>query len=48
MSILTVEARHAAAFRGFTNKTLAPLAFDRSASMKQILAAVGKTGFIKD
>ncbi len=47
VSILTVEARHASRFRSLASKNFAPLAFDRPASMRTILAAVKKTGFIK-
>jgi hypothetical protein len=47
VSILTVEARHASRFRTLAGKSFAPRAFDQSATMKQILAAVGATGFIK-
>lgn len=46
VSILTVEARHAAAFRGFRNTEPAPLAFDRPASMKTVLKEVNATHFI--
>lgn len=46
VSILTVEARHAAQFRTLGGKTFAPLAFDRAKTMKQVLKAVGSTGFI--
>jgi len=46
VSILTVEARHAAAFRGFRNTEPAPLAFDRPASMKTVLKKVNATHFI--
>jgi len=47
LSILTVEARHAAQFRDLNNQNFAPRAFDRAKSMRQVLAAVKKTGFIK-
>jgi hypothetical protein len=47
VSILTVEARHAAAFRGFRNTEPAPLAFDRPASMATVLKEVKATHFIK-
>jgi len=47
VSILTVEARHAAQFRQLNGQNFAPRAFDEARSMKSILAAVGKTGFIK-
>ena len=46
VSILTVEARHAAHFRQLEGKTFAPLAFDRAKTMRQILKAVDGTGFI--
>jgi rubrerythrin len=46
VSILTVEARHAAHFRNLEGKVFAPLAFDRAKTMKQILSAVKGTGFI--
>jgi rubrerythrin len=46
VSILTVEARHAAHFRTLEGKTFAPLAFDRAKTIKQILSAVKGTGFI--
>ena len=47
VSILTVEARHAAQFRQLNGQNFAPRAFDEARSMKSILADVGKTGFIK-
>ena len=47
VSILTVEARHAAQFRRLNGKNFAPRTFDEAKSMKTILRAVGKTGFIK-
>ena len=47
VSILTVEARHAAQFRQLNGQNFAPRAFDEAQPMKSILAAVGKTGFIK-
>jgi len=47
VSILTVEARHAAQFRQLNGQNFAPRAFDEARPMKSILAAVGKTGFIK-
>jgi len=49
VSLLTVEARHASAFRELRGPrgSGAPLAFDRPASMKAILRAVKATGFIK-
>ncbi len=50
LSIHSVEARHAAWVRdilgGKGANTPAPVAFDQPKSMEQILAAVGKTGFI--
>jgi rubrerythrin len=46
VSILTVEARHAAQFRALGGKTFAPLGFDRAKTMRQILTAVKGTGFI--
>jgi hypothetical protein len=46
-SILTVEARHAAHFRTLNGEKFAPRSFDVAKNKKQILAAVGKTGFIK-
>ncbi|MDP9378418.1 MAG: ferritin-like domain-containing protein [Actinomycetota bacterium] len=55
-TIVSVEARHAAwarrimfgpRFRGGRDTMPAPVAFDAMASMKQVLRAVGKTGFIK-
>jgi hypothetical protein len=45
VSILTVEARHAAYLRGLDNQTFAPRTFDTAASMKTVLKAAG--GFIK-
>lgn len=45
-SILTVEARHAAWMRHIRQVAPAPLAFDKPKTKAQILAAVGKTGFI--
>ena len=45
-SILTVEARHAAWIRHIRQVPPAPLAFDKPKTKAQILAAVGKTGFI--
>jgi rubrerythrin len=47
LSIHSVEARHAAHFRTLAGKGFAPRSFDRAASMKSVLKAVGKTGFIK-
>ena len=46
LSIHSVEARHAAAFRAQANTTEAPRAFDRALSMRAVLKAVGDTGFI--
>ena len=45
VSILTVEARHAAYLRGLNGQTFAPRTFDTAASMKTVLKAAG--GFIK-
>jgi rubrerythrin len=45
VSILTVEARHAAYLRGLAGQTFAPRTFDTAASMKTVLKAAG--GFIK-
>ena len=45
-SILTVEARHAAWMRHIRMVPPAPLSFDKPLTKAQILAAVGKTGFI--
>ena len=45
-SILSVEARHAAAFRQLRGVSPAPLAFNPAKSRQQILAAVTRTGFI--
>jgi rubrerythrin len=45
VSILTVEARHAAYLRGLDGQTFAPRTFDTAASMKTVLKAAG--GFIK-
>lgn len=49
LSILTIEARHAAAFRTLAKSKggFAPKSFDKAASMKTVLAAVKKTKFIK-
>ena len=47
LSIHSVEARHAAAFRKIKGMPEAPRAFDRPLSMRQVLSAVKKTGFIK-
>ena len=46
LAIHTVEARHASWIRHLNNAPPAPRAFDQSKSMEQVLAAVGKTGFI--
>ena len=46
-SILAVEARHASRFRALNGQNFAPKAFDPAKSMRQILRAVNKTGFIK-
>jgi hypothetical protein len=46
-TIATVEARHAAWIRFINGDTPAPAAYDVRKSEKTILAAVGKTGFIK-
>ena len=47
LAIHTVEARHAAWIRGINDDPEAPRAFDRPLTMKQVLEAVAKTGFIK-
>jgi len=47
LSIHSVEARHAAHFRTLAGQSFAPKAFDGAKSMKQVLRAVGKTGFIQ-
>ncbi len=48
-SILTVEARHAGAIAQLIGKEVSPDgSFDEPKSMKAILRAVGKTGFIVD
>jgi len=47
LSILTVEARHAAQFRQLNGQNFAPRAFDEAKPMKSILRAVKKTGFIQ-
>jgi hypothetical protein len=47
LSIHSVEARHAAHFRSLNNQNFAPKAFDGAKSMRQVLRAVNKTGFIK-
>ncbi len=41
VSILTVEARHAAYLRGLNNQTFAPRTFDKPATMKQVLKGAG-------
>ena len=46
LSIHSVEARHASWIRDIAGKPPAPAAFDPPATMAQILAAVGRTGFI--
>ena len=50
-AILAVEARHAAWVRDIIgagkSPTPAPAAFEKPLTMKQVLDAVGKTGFIK-
>ncbi len=47
LSIHSVEARHAAIFRSLNGQNFAPKAFDKAASMKKVLDAVKKTGFIQ-
>jgi hypothetical protein len=47
LAIHTVEARHASWVRHIAGKAPAPAAFDGALTMKQVLDAVGKTGFIK-
>ena len=47
LAIHTVEARHAAWARQMAGAKGAPVAFDKPLTMKQVLKAVGKTGFIK-
>jgi hypothetical protein len=47
VSILTVEARHAAHFNALASKSFAPRAFDAPKSKSAVLKAVKKTGFIK-
>ena len=47
LSIHSVEARHAAAFRSLNGQNFAPKAFDKAASMKKVLKAVKDTGFIQ-
>jgi len=46
LAIHTVEARHASWIRHINGAPPAPAAFDKPKTMAQILAAVGKTGFI--
>lgn len=45
-TIVTVEARHAAWMRHIRQTPPAPFSFDKPKTKAQILAAVGKTGFI--
>ncbi len=45
--ILTVEARHAAWIRDIAGQDPAPRAFDRPLTMRQVLAAVAETRFIR-
>ena len=47
LAIHTVEARHASWARQLAGAKGAPDAFDKPLTMKQVLKAVGKTGFIK-
>jgi hypothetical protein len=47
LAIHAVEARHASWALQLAGKKGAPAAFDAPLSMKQVLKAVGKTGFIK-
>jgi rubrerythrin len=47
LAIHAVEARHSAWARQMAGAKGAPLAFDKPLTMKQVLKAVGKTGFIK-
>jgi rubrerythrin len=47
LAIHTVEARHSAWARQMAGAKGAPAAFDKPLTMKQVLKAVGKTGFIK-
>jgi rubrerythrin len=47
LSIHSVEARHAAAFRKIKGIPEAPRAFDRALTMRQVLRAVAATGFIQ-
>ena len=46
LAIHTVEARHASWARQIAGAKGAPDAFDKPLTMKQVLRAVGKTGFI--
>jgi hypothetical protein len=46
LAIHSVEARHASWIRDIAGAPPAPVAFDEPLSMSQVLAAVGKTGFI--
>jgi len=46
LSIHTIEARHAGWIRDINGAPPAPAAFDKALTMKQVLAAVGRTGFI--
>ena len=46
VSILTVEARHAAHFNGLASKSFAPRSFDVPKSKQAVLKAVKQTGFI--
>ena len=46
MRIHSIEARHAAWMRHIVGKVPAPRAFDEPLTKAQVLAAVGKTGFI--
>jgi hypothetical protein len=45
-SVVSVEARHAAWVRDIVGKTPAPIWLDTPRSKEQVLAAVGRTGFI--
>ncbi len=47
LAIHTVEARHASWIRHLNGASPAPVAFDPAKSMKQVLAAVTATGFIR-
>ena len=46
LSIHTIEARHASWIRDINGAAPAPAAFDTSLTKKQVLKAVGRTGFI--